>query len=207
MLKILPLYKKTLLISATLGASLLPLSVYACDFTDPSGAERLSKKRPAEGEPSGAEQHRNKKLKTQKTDDDLSADLAQDTFLSEYSFFDAFPEELIPNIFSFLNPKDLKNLALSSKAFYTPARQALIHADIRDLKNKEWVGGPTKGTFENYLFNSILWKMEHALLKSKIKKGRICIPDTGPLLKGYSYLEGQFKDIKPLQAILEGFVF
>ena len=52
--------------------------------------------------------------------------------------------EISFHITSYLPAKDKNNFALSSKALYTPARQKMIYEDIRGLKDKEWMNGPTR---------------------------------------------------------------
>ena len=164
----------------------------ACNFT-----ETTSKKRQQEGE-SDTNTPLNKKPRIHNTS---TTSLAP----SLDSYFDIMPQEVMLNIASFL-PEEVKNqFALINHMSYQSSRQALINTDFRNLKSKTWADGPPQVSFENYLFNNVIWRIGHCLIeiKSDLKFQKLSIPNMGPILTSYSYLESKFGDFKSTQAILE----
>lgn len=121
------------------------------------------------------------------------------------SYFDVMPQEVMINIVSFLPEKAKNQLALTSHIAYQSSRQALIDTDFRQLKSKTWADGPPQDSFENYLFNNVIWRIGSCLLeiKNDLKFQTLSIPNMGPLLKSYSYLESHFGNFKSTHAILE----
>jgi hypothetical protein len=192
------LHKKALFFSVALSAPFLCATLYGSGMPQEMDLELTSKKRPAQDTPGG---HINKKPKLDMSGNDLSLALAQPTAVS----FDAVPQDVTSYLSFFLNLQDKNHFALVSKATYKAARDALIHTDIRGLKDKEWANGPTKSTFENYLFNSVLWKMGSILLHKANNQNKISLFEMGPLLAGYAYLQNQCGHLKASQNVLEAF--
>lgn len=184
----------------SLGVIALMGGAQASNPIDNIFGDPISKKRAAEDCPK-QEERSNKKPRR---DSDNIGLLKEEHLSSTDSFFHLMPPETLHHITPYLSTEDKKNFALVSKELYDPARNALMSADIRELKDKEWTNGPKKNTFENYLLNNIVWKMSHALAQSKLRKGKILIPDMTLLIKGYSYLEKRFSNMESLEGILQG---
>lgn len=116
------------------------------------------------------------------------------------------PPELYLRVFSSLTPTDLGNMALSNIGFHTFVRAFQRDTDPRSLKDKLWVDGDDFNTADNYLINSVFWKMGHALLKGTKTQDLSYLDNIKTLMKGGYYLEERFPQINLLQRVIKGFL-
>lgn len=129
------------------------------------------------------------------------APLEKRTFSAGHSFFKEMPPEDLWHITSYLPAKDKNNFALCDYSSRQIARAVLVHAHTHSLKDIAWTHGPTKGTFENYLFNTVLWKMGAALLKNTLDERDLI--SNSALLKAVTYLGDRFGELVISKDILK----
>lgn len=122
-------------------------------------------------------------------------------FPARRSFFEGMPPEGLWHITSFLPETDKYNFSLCDYSSHQMARAVLVHTHIPSLKDIAWAHGPTKGTFENYLFNTVLWKMGAALLKDTLDDR--ALTSSSVLLKAVTYFGHRFGDLAISEGILK----
>lgn len=114
------------------------------------------------------------------------------------------PQDVWTHILSFVSYNDRLQFSLASRDLSFVGRKALMKHDLRCLEKRQWTGGLAADTFDNYLFNNILWTMGSQYLNSCSSWCQDPWACARVFMKEVNFLQGNFSQCSTLTDAIFG---